>query len=268
MKKILLWLLYSGLLCAQEENLEQLKAKLKAAKEEQKELKEYISKLEKKIPPENVWKFHFEIGYMDTTGNTNTRSFNTDIKIQKRWWDKHLFVYIFDGQYSKDDGEVSKNKYLTELDYNYDFLKTWKTTYVTGYKKDKFSAFEYQFYTGPGMEYQFFKTKTHAFSMQGNILYALDKRYDNGLKDDYLSARFKGKYFLQLIENLTFDEELSYRTDLQDTQNYFIYSVSKLSLKVYKHFFMNVSYKYDYTNEADENEKYDTTFSVNAVVDF
>jgi len=268
MKKIVFLLFLINVVFAQEEKMEILKEKLKAAKQEQKELKKEIEDIESKIPPENIFKTHFELGYVDTNGNTNTRTFNTDLKIQKRFLDKHLLVYTFDGQYSKEDETVGKNKFLTELTYNYEMQKFWKFTYLVGYKRDKFSAFDYQFYTGPGIKYKVFKTKKQKLSIEGSVLYSVDERYVDEKSTQYASGRVKGIYSYKIIDNLIFSEEASYRTDLSSTQNYFIYSVTKLTSKVYKYFSINMSYKADYVNEANEKENLDTTFSINAVVDF
>ncbi len=268
MKQIFFLLVFVSVVFADQKEVEVLKQRLEKLKKEQKVLKKVIEGLQSKIPPENIWKTHFELGYIDTNGNTNTTSFNTDLKIQKRFLYRHLLIYTFDAQYSKEDEKTGKNKYFTELIYKYEMKELWKFTYLSGYKKDKFSAFDYQFYTGPGVLYKVFKTDKEKLSLECSILYSVDKRYSDEESQQYVSGRLKGNYFYKIMDGLVLSEEASYRTELKSAQNYFIYSVTKLTSKIYKYFSMNLSYKVDYTSEANEKENLDTTFSINGVVDF
>ena len=235
---------------------------------------------------------HTELGYISTSGNTKTETFNLDAKI-KKGWGAHIFTMIFDGQYATDNNVESKNKFFAELEYDYEFTERFAFDYLTGYKQDKFSSFDYQAYTGPGAKYKAIMGEVHNLSLEGNILYSRDEvmevRVDgNGdiisypytnpalpvsvqtasYSDDYAAARLKAVYSWQILENLKFDQEASYRVDLEETSKYFVYSKTGLTSKLSDIFSAGISYKIDYVNEAGDKAKTDKTFTVGIIIDY
>ncbi len=234
---------------------------------------------------------HTELGYISTTGNTETKTFNLESKL-KKGFGKNIFALSFDGQYADDRGVESKNKYFVELTYDYEFTKRFAFNYLVGYQNDKFSAFDYQFYTGPGAKYKAIVSKTHNLSLEGSILYSLDEysdvKYDatgavisypnanntpvasrvDGVSDDYSAYRAKGVYTWQINENLKFDQELTYRGSFDSSQKYFIYSKTAFYSKISDIFSAGISYKRDYVNQAGNKEKTDTTLTANLIMDY
>lgn len=234
---------------------------------------------------------HTEFGYIQTDGNTETKTFNLESKAAKNW-QKHVFGFIFDGQYADDSGIETKNKYFLELEYDYEITDRFAFDYLVGYKSDKFSSFDYQAYTGPGAKYKAIVSKNHNLSVEGNILYSIDEisdvEYDGtgnvinypnpdnitvasvvaGDSDTYGSYRLKGVYGWQILENLKFDQELSYRSSFEDADKYFVFSKSALSSKINSMFSAGISYKLDYVNEAGDKENTDTTLTLNLIMDY
>jgi putative salt-induced outer membrane protein len=237
---------------------------------------------------------HTELGYIETTGNTKTTTFSLDAKA-KKGWGKHIGNFMFDGQYASDDSVETKNKFVTELTYDYEFTKRFAFNYLLGYKSDKFSGFESQFYTGPGAKYKAIISDAHNLTFDGNILYAedvYDTVYVDGTgtviayptdpnsivgsvlltpsyKDRYAAYRVKGVYGWQMLENLKFSQELSFRGSFETSDNYFAYSKSGLTSKLSDIFSAGLSYKVDYVNiPADGKEKTDTTLTLNLIIDY
>ena len=235
---------------------------------------------------------HAEFGYIETNGNTKTKTFNLDAKVKKKW-DKQELKATFDGQYASDDGVETKNKYLIEFNYNYTFTKVLAFSYLVGYKADKFSGFSYQFYTGPGARYKVIKSKKTNLSFEGNMLYALDQYEDTnydadgnvinypnpdgipvattvpGEQKEYVSYRVKGLYSYKFTKTLTFSQELTMRGQLNDTPNYFVYSNSSLKSKISDIFSAGISYKVDYANRPPVDKKStDTTLTLNLIMDY
>ncbi|SFV55216.1 probable outer membrane protein STY1784 [hydrothermal vent metagenome] len=239
-------------------------------------------------------KTHTEFGYIETNGNTKTKTFNLDATAKKAW-DKHEGKINFDGQYAEDSGNETKNKYLLELNYNYTFTDRFAFDYLLGYKVDKFSSYDYQFYTGPGAQYKAIVTEKHKLTLSGNILYAIDQEADTnyadtaktvvipypnpnntpvlaikqGKKNDYAAYRLKGVYDYQITKTLKFNQELSIRGQIDDLQNYFGYSKTSLNSKISDIFSAGISYKADYVNEpAIDKEHTDTTLTLNLIIDY
>jgi len=231
---------------------------------------------------------HTELGYIKTDGNTETQTFNLDAKAQKGWG-RHIFHFAFDGQYADDAGVETKNKYFVELEYDYEVTDRFAWDYLVGYKSDKFSAYNYQSYTGPGAKYKAIVSEKHNLSVEGNILYSMDEvmeertltgdvvsyPYPTGstvsrpsFSDDYTSYRAKGVYTWQMLENLKFEQEASYRASFEDADKYFVFSKTAFSSKISDIFSAGISYKVDYVNEAGDKENTDTTLTLNLIMDY
>ena len=235
---------------------------------------------------------HTELGYIKTDGNTETQTFNLDAKA-KKGWGKHIGNLLFDGQYADDSGIETKNKYLIELNYDYEFTDRFAFTYLAGYKVDKFSSFDSQAYTGPGAKYKAIVSDAHNLTLEGNILYAMDEisavyyadtaktisinypnstagalAMDPSISDNYGAYRAKAIYTWQILENLKFDQELTYRGSFEETSNYFIFSKSALTSKFTDMFSAGLSYKVDYVNEPGLKDNTDTTLTANLIIDY
>ena len=254
------------LLASSESDIQQ---QIDDAIKEKKLLDEKIKLLKSQLPKKEFnenYITHTEFGYSNTGGNTDTQNFNLDTDIKKRWG-KHNNKLHIDAQYSKSDSQETKNKYLLELEYNYDLTSRLSFDYVTGYKKDRFSSYDYQFYTGPGLYYKVIEEDKHTLNIDANILFAQDK--SENLSRDYLSFMSKSIYTWKMFDNLEFKQTLSYRTEIQDNENYFVYSKSAFSTKLSELFSASLSYKYDYVNILTTKATHeDDTFSVNLIVDY
>ena len=212
---------------------------------------------------------HVEMGFVDTKGNTETQTFVLDAKAKKSI-DKHQFALSVDGQYATDHKVQTKNKYVSELTYDYAVTDRFSVGYLLGYKDDKFSGYEYQLYTGPGAKYKVLKTESQDLSLEGNILYSQDQVDDETVDTNNYSAYRAGAiYILQMLENLKFYQELSYRGSFEDNENYFAYSKTSLTSKFSDMFSAGLSYKVDYANVAPAGkETTDKTLTANLIVDF
>jgi len=234
---------------------------------------------------------HTELGYIETSGNTNTQTFNLDAKA-KKGWGKHIGNFMFDGQYASQDDIETKNKFVTELTYDYEFTNRFSFNYLAGYKKDRFSGFDYQAYTGPGAKYKAIVSDAHNLTLDGNVLYSIDS-YENAYvdgtgaviaypnstagatlqtaayDDNYPSYRAKGVYGWQILKNLKFDQELSFRGSFETADKYFVFSKTAFSSKISDMFSAGISYKVDYVNlPADGKDSTDTTLTANLILDY
>ena len=244
------------------------------------------------LKAEDALKVHAKLGYISTQGNTETTTYALEAKV-KKGWEKDVLEFEFDGQYSSDKSVETKNKYFIELEYNYIFTEQLAFGYLAGYKDDKFSGFNYQTYTGPGIKYNALKDKAQNLTIDANILYAQDSTEDihkdssgdiiaypnptntptasteAGTTKSYGSMRLKAIYTLQMLENLKFTQELTYRSDMEDTAQYFVFSKTAFDSKISDMFSAGISYKIDYVNSpVDGKENSDRTLTATIGMDF
>jgi len=265
MKKITLSLvLTSSLMLATEVDQKKLLADIATAKAKKSAIEAKIKALEAQLPQNEEIVTHVRLGYIKTDGNTNTETFALDGSFKKAWG-KNSGSVIFDVQYGNADvidasgavrNEETKNRYFTELQYAYLFSKTLSFTYTLGYKNDKFSSFNYQAYTGPGLKWAAYRSSLQKLDLQGSILYSQDELQSQNILPSenatkrYSSFQTKLAYEFQILSNLKFNQDLSYRGSFEDANNYFIFSTSALSSKISEIFSAGISYKVDYTNKV------------------
>ena len=231
------------------------------------------------LGPDDKMTASVNFGYISTQGNTETTTYAADGKI-KKGFSKHLFELSFDGQYASETDLITdvenetKNKYFVELEYNYEFTDRFAIGYLSGFTQDRFSSYDYQSYTGPGAKYKVIKSDIHNLTLEGNMLYARDKYKDlmpdkDTAINSYASLRVKGVYAWQVLENLGFTQELTYRTDVEDTELYFAYSKTELKSKISDMFSAGLSYKLDYVNIILPGmEHSDTTLTATLGIDY
>lgn len=206
---------------------------------------------------------HTELGYIQTNGNTDTKTFNLDSKIE-RTWDKHVGSLKVAAQYAKSNDITSKKKYELESDYNYKINSKISFTYLVGYKYDAFSGLDYQFYTGPGAKYNVLKD----LSVEASILYSEDN-YIVGDTVSYAAYRLKSDYTKEVSKNLKFLQMIELKGSFDETDNYFVTSKSALTSKISDKFSAGVSYKIDYVNTpVSGKDDIDTTLSLNLIMDY
>lgn len=274
------------------------KIELKAAQDKLAAAQKIIKKKEILLPLNEGGKFvftnHTELGYVETSGNTDTTSSSLDF-MQKAEWGKHVVKLDIDYLYGEEDSVENNNKLEAMLNYDYKFGKKFAFNYLVGYKDDKFSGFDYQFFTGPGVKYPLVNKEAHVLDLQSNILYSKDSEmdkffdalgneidypYDDPAKDplgsrqsgeinEYGSFFLKGDYTWQITDSFKFIQMLSYRVDLEDEDTYFVNSKSALESKISDIFSMGVNYKVTYVNSPPEgNVNTDKVFTVSLIMDF
>ena len=193
---------------------------------------------------------HAELGYVSTSGNTETETFAFDGNV-KKGWGKQSILFKADAAYGKDGSIVSKKKAFGELSYDYLFTDVLAFNYVAGYKYDEFSGFDYQAYTGPGLKYKALTQETQTLDLIANILYSVDSIEATNKEDTYTSYKAEAIYMLEINKNLKFTQDLNYRAAFEDSAKYFVYSKSALTTKISDIVSAGISYKVDYTNEAN-----------------
>ena len=216
---------------------------------------------------EEPFKTHTELSYINSSGNTDSSSFAMAFKGRKAY-DTYVLRADAYANYAEDNGVESKNQWGFELNYDRPLTETLALNYLVGYKDDRFSGYDYQFYTGPGLVHNTLRTETQNLTTQANLLYAQDKTVA-GDKDEYASFKAGAYYEWQILENLKFVEDASIRTDLSDVSNYFLYSKTSIQNKINGTFSMGVSYRVDYANEpVPGKSSTDKTFMASLIIDY
>jgi len=116
-------------------------------------------------PPNGVWTGKGQLGFVDTQGNTNSKSANAmlDMAFVDTPW-KH--AAHLEGLYGQNSGIVSAERWQALWQSNYDFTSRLFGFGGLRYDHDLFSGFEYQGSLTAGAGYNLFNTKATQLSVQ------------------------------------------------------------------------------------------------------
>ena len=288
MKKVLCLVLISLSLYAEETTLAQEKietAELKAAKVQAEEAKIELEAAKKKLAAANesikkskaeleakdggeaVYTTKTELSYSNTKGNTNTERFALDFHGERKR-KKHIITLDVDALTSSSNGNEDNNKWLAVLQYDRELTEKAFLNYLVSYGEDKFSGFDYQFNTGPGIRYKLFNTEEHKLDLRTNILYSKDK-LDDGTVNEYGAFLAGFQYKWNILENLAFIQNAFYKVEVDQSNNYFVMSKTAIESKINGTFSLGMSYKVDYKNQPpSSNKRTDRTFLASFIINY
>jgi len=216
---------------------------------------------------------HTEISYVQTQGNTDSQSFAMAFNLNKKW-ERHILGVKSSALFSTEDNNETKNKWNVDVNYGYRYSERLSFEYLVNYSQDRYSGYDSQLYTGPGVAYAALLGPVHTLNLTGSVGYARDDiaQPPSVTTDDiktYTSGKAEASYAWQIVEQLRFREDASYRVSFEDAQNYFVLSTTALESKISDVFSMGMSYKADYKNLVPAGKKrLDTTFLASLIIDY
>jgi len=179
---------------------------------------------EKKVVDKSSWKSTAELGFIRTTGNTETQTtaIKADATYEVDKW-RHSVHGEGYGQQSKGDtGEtvVSAERYalsgksdykFSDLDYMFGLLKL---------QKDRFSGFVYDHIVSLGYGRKLIKSDTMELDLEigpGSRFFKVEPTVDvpDASADSEAVLRLSGKYWWAITDNSRFTQEIS--TDIGET---------------------------------------------------
>lgn len=224
---------------------------------------------------------HTELSYANTSGNTNSQDIAGNLKLKYPFYQNAIrfvgnVLYSTSENFETNVTSATKNSWDAEANYDYNFNEAIAFNYIAGAKGNKFSSFVYQAYTGPGAVWTAVKNDTNNLKFQGNILWAWDdyrepyKADSNDTLHSYAAYQVSLDYVLQFSKSAKFVQYLMYRSEFQETSNYFMKSKSAVEAKMSDIFSLGVSYTIDYTNDKEPNVRSytDSVFLASLIADF
>jgi putative salt-induced outer membrane protein len=241
-------------------------AEVDAAKQRLKEAHARIEKVQE-LSEEARYKTKTELSYSDTKGNTKTSQFGLALHAERKR-KKNTITLDLTALQSSSNGIENNNKWLALLQYDRALSDVLYFNYLVSYGEDKFSGFDYQFNTGPGLGYKLLQSDTQKLDLRGNVLYSKDKIAGGGT-NEYVSGLAGLEYAWQILDNLSFHEDATYKLQFDDADNYFVYSKTAINSKINGNFSLGLSYQIDYKNiPAATKERTDRVFLASLIIDY
>lgn len=241
-------------------------SEIAAAKERLKEAKARIEKVQEHSE-EARYKTKTVISYSNTKGNTETSQFGLALHGERKR-KKNTITLDLSALQSSSNGIENNNKWLALLQYDRALSEELYFNYLISYGEDRFSGFDYQFNTGPGLGYKVLQSDTQKLNLRGNVLYSKDSIAGGG-SNEYVSGLAGLEYVWQILDNLSFREDATYKSQVDDADNYFVYSKTAINSKINGNFSLGLSYQIDYKNiPAETKERTDRVLLASLIIDY
>jgi putative salt-induced outer membrane protein YdiY len=218
--------------------------------------------------PPKIWSGSVEMGYVSTTGNTNTSNIkgHADLKREKDQW---RYEAQADALNTEEDDKRSAEKYFLSNKLDYTFAPNTYTFGYASYENDRFSGYDWQAVVAAGVGYRLLDTDTMTWDVEAGPGYRYSKVSENteGAGDEKEAiARLSTKYQWKLSDTAVFQEELSVESGSSNTVTR---SITSLKTNIVGQLAMKLSYTVKHnTNVPPDTRRSDTETAVTLVYGF
>ncbi|MAS24669.1 MAG: hypothetical protein CMI08_04325 [Oceanospirillaceae bacterium] len=214
---------------------------------------------------EKSWKGSSELGYINTSGNTDTTSLNAKFGVMHSGenWDT---TFKADALTSEEDGTTSKEKYASSLQFDRNFTKHHYLLFLGEYEDDRFSGYEYQSQVSVGYGYRAINNDTMQLDLEIGPGYRYDRLDEGGETEDETILRTAANYFWEIRDGVEFTQEVSADTGSDNT---ILRSETGLKSQINGSLATKLTYSIKHTKEVPEDsENTDREFGVTLVYSF
>ncbi|MFO7932347.1 MAG: DUF481 domain-containing protein [Thermodesulfobacteriota bacterium] len=220
------------------------------------------------------WQTEAELGYMMTSGNTDTQNFNTKLDVTReadRWRHNLHAEALYSSEEDDDTGEDEATSQKLQLSgqTNYKFSKA-SSAYLLGlYEDDRFSGYDYQVTVSSGYARQFVDSDRMELSGEIGPGYRYSKLEDDEAADDDKGEaiiRVGGFFSYRIGEASVFSQEIIVAAGSEKT---ITRSSTAIRSRIAGNLAMKAAYSVKHTSDVPpDTEKTDTETAVTLVYSF
>ncbi len=168
--------------------------------------------IKEQSPTVAQWAGNAELGFIQTSGNSDTQSFNGKFNIARNLQPLKT-AFKFEALTSEESGDPSKEKYLSELKLDYSLGEYDYFTSLLSYEDDRFSGYQYQSTLSLGYGYRAWNSERGKLDLEVGPGYrrnALEVRNEHGEKiEEEAVGRFGLNLEVKISDNAKFTEVIS-----------------------------------------------------------
>lgn len=217
--------------------------------------------------PEKRWKNVADIGFVDTSGNTDTTSLNIGEKLT--WTpDKWKVEALFGLVWAEQDGVETANQWRAGIRADRDLSKRLAVYGLVGWERDPYAGYDGRFTEGVGLAYKAVDAPRDLLVLDGGFS-LVQEEFSDGTSNDYPAGRLGGLYKHSFAEKAYFQQTLVFIPSLEDSEDYLINSETALVAPVWGPLALKVAYliKYDHLPAAGFEDT-DTTLTAGLQISF
>jgi len=213
------------------------------------------------------WEGDIELGYLMSTGNTETRSLNAALGVgykTAKWGHRLAYETIY--SYEKEEGTTAQ-RFLVSGRTNYHFDDRNAAYGLSLYENDRFAGYDYQLTLSVGYNRQIMMTDRVEWSAEIGPGYRLTEfSDDNGSTEEEAILHVGTDFLYRFTDTMSFREVLSVDAGAENT---IVRSVSALRITLRDSLSLRISHTIRHVTDVPEDtEKTDTETFVSLVYDF
>jgi len=215
------------------------------------------------------WKDQAEFSFVNTTGNTGTRSLAGKNLLTYRFTPKTTGSWKIAGLNSREDGRTTAENYSTELRFDRAFTQRIYAYVHGGWNKDRFAGLDRRLYGGGGAGRKFLSGPAHFLTGEAGLNRTRED-YTDGTRGGFLTGRAFAKYEYACTEKTRFQQSLEFLYDFSDSEHYKVNSETAVVATLTDVFSLKAGYVVRYDNKPvpEEVGKTDTETSIALVANF
>lgn len=204
-----------------------------------------------------LWTGDLELGYVDTSGNTEETSIKSraDITREREAW---RYTIFYDSLNTSSSGDRTAEKYFLSNRLAYAYSEHNYSFVYASYDDDRFSGFDYQATVALGYGRRIYNEPDLKWDAEIGPGYRYNKYDDTSTEDDSeeLILRLFTKLEWDITDRSTFAQTLS--TEAGD-ENTISKSITSLKTEIVGSLSLKLSYTIKYTEEVPANRKHADT---------
>jgi putative salt-induced outer membrane protein YdiY len=222
---------------------------------------------------EKPWSGEGEVGFLMTTGNSETESLNAGLRIgyeAGRWRHTGRFQALYSAEEIEtetgdEEMETSAERYRASAKTDYKFTEN-NYAFLTGsYEDDRFSGYDYQATVAAGYGRRLLQTERLLMEVEAGPGYRYN-RLQAGGKEESAILRAFALFTAKLTETSTFKQELSVETGSDQTVTE---SLTSLQAGIIGALSMKAAFTLEHTSTVPEGtEKTETETALTLVYSF
>jgi putative salt-induced outer membrane protein len=206
-------------------------------------------------PAEAAWSGNAELGFIQTSGNSDTQSFNGKFNLERQRAPVSTSLNL-EVLNSEDDGVSSKERYIAVIEHDYSLGKRSYLASVLSYEDDRFNGYQYQSSLSVGYGYHAWADKQGKLDLEVGPGYrrsALEERNEAGSK---IEEEAIARASLTLLVNISASAKFTEKFTVEGGDSKIVYkSDMGIQSTLIGQLAMKINYQVKHTTEVPEDKK-------------
>ncbi len=217
---------------------------------------------------ESVWSTNLGLTYLATSGNTDTRSFGFDLKVERKPAPWGVEIVAAANQ-TDENGTATAERYLAGARAKRALAGRWDLFGGISGEQNEFAGFDLLVLAETGVIYKALLGPVHSLAFDLGFTWTDENRIEPEVDVDYLGAVAGLNYEWKISEVAVFSQRLIYYPNFDESSDWRISSDTGLSASLTDTMALRIGYEVRYRNQPiGNNEGTDTTTKVSLVVKF